>query len=231
MTSSNKCPNCGNTYENVGKHWVASKDCDRPELTEKQMEIAKGLLMGDGNISTSDGNPRLRTNMTNKKYLEYLDSKFGCLSNGAKFAKSAEECASIHRKSGFNKNAKEKNYSDVYSWSSSRHTGLKGLAEWYSSGEKKIPEGLTLTPTILKNWYVCDGHFYDDRGHHYISIAIYNERENTDKIDKIFESSGLPKPSNYSRGKRSCDAEFTVEQTEKLFSYMGEPVNGFEYKW
>lgn len=63
-----------------------------------------------------------------------------------------------------------------------------------------------------------------------------NEFEHTDKIDVIFGNVGLPSPNNYvmyerKDGSIDCTAHFTVDQSEELWDYMGEPVPGFEYKW
>jgi len=160
-----------------------------------------------------------------------LDDEFGMLSTGLKFVKSAEESALNHQESGFNKSANAENYSDVYSWSTRRHPELNKFAEWYSTGEKIWPEDIELTTTTLKHWYCCDGHYYNKNYHNYISIAALNECKNKDKIDKLFETSGLPKPNNYSEGPRSFDLEFTVEQSKELFDYMGKPIDGFDYKW
>jgi len=63
-----------------------------------------------------------------------------------------------------------------------------------------------------------------------------NEIENTNKVSEYFSNIGLPKPSNYSISKRNsvtknCNAVWTVEDSQKLFDYMGEPLPDFEYKW
>lgn len=225
----NNCPTCGNKYKNLGVHWTG-KSCDIPSLTDKQLEVITGLLLGDGNIDRDSGNPRLRTNMTNKEYLTYLDSLFGLLSNGVKFRKSAQENAELHKKSGFNNNPDISNYSDIYHWSMSRHPELDDFADWYSSGEKVFPKEINLTPTVLKHWYCCDGCYYTNNSHNYMCISTYNERGNENKIDNIFKSSGLPLPT-YTSGTKSFDLIFNVEQTKTLFDYMGKPVKGFEYKW
>jgi len=157
--------------------------------------------MGDGNVNSSGGNPRLRANMISRSYLQYIDDKFGILSNGVKMSRSSKESAKLHRVCGFNSNADESDYSNVYTWRSMRHPELKEFSNWYSSGEKIWPNEIDLTPTVLKHWYCCDGTWNNKNHHNYISISSFNERCEIDKIEEMFERSGLPEPNNYSREK------------------------------
>jgi len=229
------CLQCGNEYQRVATHWNQSS-CKRQSFTDHQKEIITGLLMGDGSINKSNNNPRLECNMISPNYLKYIDNKFGIFGNGVSLTKTAEENAKEKRDSGFSPNAKEENYSDVYRWESMSHPELQEFSEWYSTGTKVWPSDIELTRTVLKHWYCGDGHWDNSGTHDRIKISMANEVENTDKIDQMFENVGLPSPSNYNiserkDGSKKCDAEFTVEQSEELWEYMGEPLPDFEYKW
>jgi len=224
------CPQCGKGYKSLSSHWNQSS-CERPNFTNHQREIIVGLLMGDGYITMCGKNPLLECEMISKNYLEHIDKQFGIFSNGVSLSKTAKENAKQSRENGFSPNAKEENYNDVYRWYSMTHPKLQEFLEWYSTGEKVWPKNIELTPTALKHWYCGDGSRDSHGSHNYIRIAMANEVENRDKVNKIFENSGLPSPNNYNINKNNCIAQFTVDQSEELWEYMGEPLPDFRYKW
>lgn len=206
--------------------------CDFPSFSKHQREIITGLLMGDGSLCVyKNQNPCIQSNMISQNYLEYVDKQFGIFGRGVSLYMTAEESAKQDIDSGFNSNACEENYHDVYRWASMSHPELKEFAEWYSSGEKEWPTDIELTPTVLKHWYCGDGHWNNGGRNNAIEIAMFNEIENTKKVSKMFDCAGLPTPNNYRTSKTKCDAQFTVEQSEELWDYMGEPLPDFEYKW
>lgn len=233
---SKVCHQCGNEYQQIGNHWVGNSSCSHKEFTDYQREIITGILMGDGSISIIGKNPQLRVKMISPNYLQYVADKFGILGNGVKTKMTAAESSEQARKSGFNPNAKKENYSDVYEWCSISHPELHEFEDWYSSGEKVWPKDIKLTPTVLKHWYCGDGHWDNSGSNNHIEIEMANEVNETEKVNQMFESVGLPTPSNYSIGKKrdrstDCSAQFTVDQSKELWQYMGDPLPGFEYKW
>lgn len=202
------------------------------------MEIATGLLMGDGYLNRSSGNPYLEANMINKEYLLHLDKEMCDIGNGVRLKMTASENAKASRDSGLSPNADSENYSDVYHWLSMRHPQLCEFSEWYSSGEKVWPAEIELTPTVLKHWYCGDGSFKNTNGDKYIEIGISNELENVDKVQRMFTQSNLPKPSirihkrsGVQHAGKIATLRFTVEQSVEIFNHMGEPLPGFGYKW
>jgi hypothetical protein len=229
-----KCPQCGENYQQLGQHWYYSPS-HRPELTEKQIEITTGLLMGDGSVGKDNKNHRLQTAMISPNYLEYLDNIFGVLGCGVSLKNTAAESAKSAKDDGFDPNAKEENYSDVYRWQTRKHPKFNEFRKWYANGKKVWPEDIELTPTVLKHWYVGDGHYKNDGYKNCISIGMANEVENTEKISKYFTNVNLPEPSNYTtrEGKygKQCEAQWTVEDSNTLWKYMGEPLPDFKYKW
>jgi len=231
-----KCPECCEEYERLGMHWHHSPS-HRPDLTQKQLEVTTGFLMGDGCIISDVKNCYLRSNMTSPNYLKYLNNLFGCLGTGVKFYKSGREVAEMNIKSGFSPNAKSKNYSDLYRWQTRMHPKFNEFREWYSSGEKVWPKDIELTPTVLKHWYVGDGDYHTSGNANNIRISMNNEIENTNKVSEYFTNVGLPEPSNYDisgkekRKNSRCKAEWVIEDSYELWDYMGEPLPDFEYKW
>lgn len=229
------CRQCGNEYTRIAGHWSASKECDYRSFSQYQKELITGLLMGDGWIDRSGSNPTIRSEMITPEYLNYIDKKLDIFGNGVSLRMKAEESAKENRETGFSKNAKKENYSDIYEWHSMRHPELNEFEEWYSTGQKTWPEKVKLTPVVLKHWYCGDGNFDNSNSQRHITIYMSNELENKDKVTKMFENKNLPTPTYYTskRGKNysRCDARFTVQESQELFEYMGKPLPGFDYKW
>ena len=60
-----KCYSCGNKYGQIALHWNGEK-CDWPEFSDKQIELMKGLLLGDADIKEGTNGSIFRFRMTNK---------------------------------------------------------------------------------------------------------------------------------------------------------------------
>lgn len=196
-------------------------------------------MMGDGSINKQrkGHNPYLEVSMISRNYLEYVDDRFGTLGNGVSLRKTAEESAKENRERGFSRVAEADNYSDIYRWQSVSHPELISFMEWYEVGDKVWPADIELTPTVLKHWYCGDGCWDNYGSCNRISITVSNEGDNTKKIDRMFKRVELPSPSNYVVNEYEeypqprVDAVFTVEQSRKLWNYMGSPLPDFGYKW
>lgn len=231
-----ECPICGDSFIYLGSHWQSSS-CETPQISDKQHEIVQGLLMGDGSLARfHDKNSLVKVIMITPEYLNYLDDIFGCLSSGVSLAMTAEEAAKENRDRGFSVDAKKENYSDKYVWRTRSHGGFDRYKQWYSTGNKIWPEDIEMTSTVLKHWYCGDGSLLRRSANHLrIQISMANEIENQEKIDNMFNSSGLPEPK-WSEMKRSdgswdCTGRWDGSDALTLLEYMGEPIPGFEYKW
>jgi len=220
-----ECPNCGESgFSQIGRHWSSDR-CSHPSLTQKQKEITTGLLLGDGSIGRRiSGNPSVQVKMITEKYLQYIDQEFGVLGLGVDKINTAKEQAELNRDSGFHTDAKEENYSDVYQWTTRRHPEFSTWEDWYSSGEKVWPHDIELTPTVLKHWYCGDGRYHNYSSDS-IQIATVNEINNETKIKDMFERQG------FDARVSSAWIQFTNEESDRLWRYMGDPLPGFEYKW
>lgn len=229
-----ECPHedCGNLYENIGKHW-RWKTTHRPEITEEQHEIITGLMMGDAYSRFDDSNSSISLRMTNKKFLDWVDRKMGVLSKGVEFHMSAEECAKRDRESGFNPGAKAENYKDKYKWDSCAHPGFNQYRGWYSSKGKEFPENLRLTPLVLKMWFVCDGGTEINGDRRRVKITTCNEAHREDYFVSKFSDVGFDVKTNLKKRKRSDELSlyFGMDESIEVWEYMGRKVPGFEHKW
>ena len=230
------CHKCGEEYTRVATHWTRSS-CPRPAVSDSQHEAIKGLVLGDGCVALQEESrhPYLIVACIEEDYLNYLSKNlFPLFSHDVTLSKTAEENAQIHRETGFRPNADAETYSDVYRWRTMAHPELHQYRDWYSSGSKVFPKDIKLTPTTLKHWYCGDGHF--DAKSNYASITMSNERENYNKITKIFKWAGFEdftwfRTEQSGEQKDKACIKFNREGTRWLFRYIGDPLPGFEHKW
>lgn len=210
MIVSEECPNCGEEYKNLPVHW---NSCGFPDITDRQIEVLRGSIMGDADLQAREGkNPIMRVSNTNLEYLEYLDSVLGVFSNGVRLQKK--------KHSGI---IEEKN---VYRLNTKAHPRLEQF-NWYSSGEKRFPQDLTIDLETLKHWYCQDGGLKWNReaGLCYAQIHSKNESDRLDWLSEKLQGLG------FDTNPHTYDLSFTRKDTEKLIDSLGEPPDGMEYKW
>lgn len=232
---SSSCLNCSFKGERLSTHWNLSDKCEYPELNQKQISILTGVIMGDGSVDTTSSNPRISCSNINKEYLKYLDSNFPHIGLGVTLENTAEDCASRDRTSEFNKDASKDNYSDIYRWRTRTHPKLSEFSKWYGREGKTFPENISLSPTILRHWYVCDGCYVNSGRNNYIEIGVSNENSSKNKLNRYFSEENLPQPkfdiSERSNGSINASIRWSVQDSKELFQYMGGPVPGFKHKW
>jgi hypothetical protein len=218
------CPTCGDVWSKIGLHWHHNPD-HRPSLTSEQKQIATGLLMGDGWLEQHGDNPILNIAVIEKAYLEYLDDVFGVMSTGVRLKQTAAESAA-QMSEDFTTAVYPENYHDVWRMTIRTHPWLHNL-QWYEDDGKSYPDNLDLTPLTFKHWYVCDGFYHQDDK--YIIITIKNEIDNVVKMKQIFDSSQIPEPDAWDYD--NSNIRWNQDSTTEIFELIGEPINGFEYKW
>jgi hypothetical protein len=222
------CPECSEEFERLGLHWWHGS-CPYPEIAPADDEMFRGLLMGDGSIPNPSGgdNCVFRLSMTNRRFLDWFDDRMGVLTTGVSMKKTASELASNNRETGFSPRADERNYHDMHSvWTRTNPYFDRLRQEWYTSGDKRFPDGLELTPRITKFWYASDGYLDVGRwGRPRIEIKASNERDRAEFLVSLFKVRGFD--PTYKRQ----ELRFTCDDTERLVNWMGDPPPGFEYKW
>lgn len=164
------------------------------------------MLMSDSHLNRAVGNPRLTTNMIVEEYLQYVDNQFPKVGTGV--------------------GSRQKGGSTVYTWETRSLPELSEFESWYATGEKVWPE-VELTPIVLKHLYAGDGSYHGSGTSNHISIGMQNEMDNKEKIARMFENVGLPKPDRWD----GHSIAWRVENSKDVLDYMGEPLPGFEYKW
>lgn len=235
LRNSVTCPECRSDFDGIGNHW-SHHPSHRPGISEYQHEILTGLLMGDATIPNrkQTGNCRLTCVMITREFLEWLRQQFGPIGCEVRFHRSAEDIARTTKETGFSPGARPENYSDQYLWETRSHPGINIYASWYSSGNKRFPDDLKLTPIILKMWYCCDGSKDSYENKPKIVISTSNEYRRKQYLSSLFKDIGWSPNLVHSEdkdGNISLSIRFDSSSSEELWKYMGEAPLGFEYKW
>lgn len=221
------CPDCGDSFEKVGLHWSRGS-CNYPTPDDRVDDILTGLYMGDGSLAAHDSkNPYMRWNNTNKKFLEYVDSRLKWLSTGVRLKKSAEESAQQRldrNQEGWTVNPE--NFNPVYATRTRRLPYFRKFKRWTEASQKRYPDDVELTPTVAKYWYASDGTVNWMRTHSArIAFACRNEQDREQFMLNLFDKSGF-------EVKRNNHMYYlSVRESEAFLDWMGSPVPGFEYKW
>lgn len=213
--SNEKCPECGVSYTNLSNHWKASK-CSPPELTNRQHEIMTGLMMSDGSIHRSGRqNPSVAAQMTNLPFLKWLYDEMGIYSSSINVQKPSDW--SKHK---------------LYSYITKRHHAFDKY-DWMFIDHKMYPEWVGLTPMILKIWYCGDGGVWWKNGEFKgIQIGAMNESWRTDYLKSLFGTLDFKVSVAKNGHIHIYENDATNENNAtKMLEYMGDPPDGFEYKW
>lgn len=200
-----QCHSCGGLYRQLGKHVSQHKDCSYPKISDDNKEMFKGLLMGDGCIGNRDGVPYFVVSFSgNERAIDHIKQKVNI------------PCRKDVRET------EDENHRTIYVCRTLAHTWFSELSSWYSSGEKRYPNSIQLTPTVLKMWYVTDGGFNTNP-----RITCWNESSRKEMIIEKFNDIGID--ANWRQSNKTVS--IVGEDVEYFFEYMGEPLPGFEYKW
>jgi len=220
-----QCPTCGSWYQEIGYHWShPSVSCFLPSISQKRYEMIIGLVMGDGCIAEGSKNYYLDVSNTNKKFMKYLDSKLGWLTNGVRCKKTAQEKAdslSSRGIGGEERNTNPKNCYDQYGLRTRYHPIFNKLRQWYKNNGLEFQE-VKYTKNILRMWYVSDGTLRDSGR---IQMGLKNEMDRKEYIESLFDDIGIDV-------NLSCwTLYFSFEATKKMFEFIGDPPMGMEDKW
>lgn len=198
-----ECPNCGESYESLGRHWAT---CGYPELSDKQKEIMVGCLMGDGTIDNRDrDHPRFTLVNTNPDYARHVWEKLQPFATFTSYSPKREN--------------RSRNYKVRVT-----HPWVSTLAEWYGGDGKRFPN-VDLSPTVLKHWYCCDGSKQvNSAGGERFQIGAANEEDRPDHILYLFKDT--PVDVSMSGHDIYCSYNDTTP-----WEYMGEPPEGMGFKW
>lgn len=192
-------------------------------------------MLGDASIGgTSSGNPFIQVEMSNKRFLDWINNKLGVLATNVRTSKNKEELAKRNFDEGYSPNCDPEKYEQPYRLETRRMPTLDRYEEWYINREdrhnrKIFPNNINITPLLLSVWFCCDGskqYQTNNVGSPYIVIYASSHGFEKNKIISWFND--LPYEP---RWQDKYGLRFTVEDSVNLWNYMGPPLPGFEYKW
>jgi len=223
------CPNCGDEYQILPHHWRQASDCDWPPFSQRQRELLKGLVMGDGSVTIpGQGQSRMTITSTNERWLRWLRAQFGIFAGEVTIAQTGDEvAANAQDHPSFDDSGGAWEYNDIYRIDIRAHPYLTGMRErWYPDGTIHYPESLVLTPISAKAWYCSDGGLSwcgPDRA--LAAFGTHNEADRPEYLHNLFERHGFS--PNWSEPL----IRFSTKETSELLDWMGTAPAGFEYKW
>jgi len=220
-----ECPTCGEEKKHIGKHW---RFCTYPSLSLGKRELIEGMVLGDGSVHNTRTNNFFTANMTNKKFLEWLDDSLGLFSNGVKLKATGEELAEKNKSNGLIDVVNPDEYRDSYILQSKRHPYFNGLRNiYYNNKGKHFPNNLKLTKNMAKMWYVSDGSLMwgDKSGNAGLRIGVRSQMDREEYLISLFNSIGFDIKLN------GWNLQMGNKEAERFLDFLGEPVPGFEYKW
>lgn len=226
------CQECGETYKAIGQHW-SGKQCSHPQISNYQDDIIKGLMLGDGSLYRTTKNASMYVSSTNRDFLEWIDSEMGVMCTGnynvvteEDHLEYAEDHGSIQPNS---------QYKDVWTIKLRAHPYFNQYREWY--GEKNgrqvvmdVPE-IEISPVMARVWYCSDGHMdFDEYGSGHVIFTSENFGQHNERLMGSFTGRGF---GGHIENHNVMDGRivFNRSGTQKFLDWIGEPIDGFEYKW
>lgn len=206
-----ECPNGCGEYVNLGKHWSGNSSCNYPELSDFQIDVIEGLIMGDASINhqSSDWNARLDLSVVSEDFAKKAQKDLDWLSNNL----------SIREKDGKSKN-------NQYRLLTYCHPEISNIYNtWYPGGKKSFPDNLQLNRTNLTYWYLGDGSLsFNDSGSAYARIRCNNEIHRPDYLTNLFKEIGIKAYAS------SDEIRISTSDTKKFLD-MVQSVDDLSYKW
>jgi hypothetical protein len=180
------------------------------------------LLLGDADIKPGTSGSIFRIRLTNKEFLLHLDELLHPLSRGVDLQDSGEE-----RKERFAGELKgtgpDSDFSDLFCLRTVTHEQMNELRGWYGKDGKVFPD--TITDTMFKYWFVCDGWRHDESS---IRIRCVSQTDDFGRIKESIEKNSNLQVSSTSKTKGVI--RMTAESSRRFWG-NNEPGPGFEYKW
>ena len=220
-----RCHECGGYFSRIGQHWRQS-NCPYPSLTEYQHELITGMMLGDGWVSLAGrNNPMFFTEMVNRDFVQWLKNELGYIMTDTVSIRQSSNRVSDEL-------TKNSNFLDTYTISSHTLPSLHEYCDWYEDGRSHPVGNVTITPSMLKMWYVSDGSKLTcGSGSEQLILSRTKECDSiVDMFVEEFRDIGLD--FEWWEYENKSDAmRFSVEDSREMWEYMGEAPPGFEYKW
>jgi transposase len=197
-------------------------------LTDVQLQVLNGALLGDGNLTISKNGVNACFNYLSKslQHVQYIYQYFAQLvPNGISTYEYFDKRT--------NKTYKRYSFRTITSV-----TFTEIYYKWYKAHQKKLPQDLCLTPLTCLIWYIGDGGLLTFKNN-YKCVKIA-----TNCFDKIgIETILLPQLKDFEAritkvgiSKYDNQAQYAIfmnrDNSAKFLTYIGDcPFSDYKYKW
>lgn len=192
-------------------------------LTDIQMQVLDGAMLGDGNLSCRHKNAELRYTSKSKEHIEFIGNYF----KNYLCPKSYSVKTYIHPKT-------DNSYTS-YKLRTSQNVDLTvQYYRWYgTNNHKEIPLNLVLTPLTCLIWYIGDGTLSNGgRGQ---ELKLCTNSFNVDKLNQIV----IPQLQDFNAHTRKLSDhtnQYHViiphRKIKDFLTYIGpNPIQDYAHKW
>lgn len=185
------------------------------KLSQPLLELLDGELLGDGHIQMSRPFRSAQYVHVNKhkKYLEWL---FGELEKYG-----LEQSGITHKR----ENVGKFGYGISYGTRTKTYVELKKLRfKWYPLGKKIVPYNLKLTPVMLRQWFLGDGHYAKNR---WAKLSTFTfQLVDVKYLVRLLKNKIKIMPEIYSEKSDNVGNGYSINILKKdlynFFNYIGE---------
>jgi len=216
-----KCYSCGEDFAQIALHWNGQR-CGWPHFSNEQIELMKGLLLGDADIKSGVNGSIFRLRMTNKDFLDWVSMRLYPLSRGVFLSEDSEKQKKSAIRGGLKGVSEQSEFKDLYGLRTVTHPQINKLNEWYSSGEKRYPNNITEKMFLM--WYVTDGW----KNNNSIRIRCISQSDKGEEIISLIETLGFVEGVTFNTDKGIIRIN---SSDSKKFWQITEAPPGFDYKW
>lgn len=215
---STECPDCGETFEQIGTHWHHN---GYPDISEHKESLI-GMALGDGSFDNNGGHSRIRIIMTNKEFIDWYRTQLGWLGTDARVHRTAEEATSAGQ--GLDNPG---NFKAQYVVSTRNHPEITELHyKICVDGHTSVQSSIKITWESLTYWYISDGtyEFSEKAANPRVCISVPSQTHKEQEIIDMFDN--LEITPSITTGK----IRLGVDETQVFFENT-TPIPGFEHKW
>jgi hypothetical protein len=218
-----ECDDCGKSFDEIAKHWSQSR-CSYPTLTDREVDILKGIAISDGWIAHSDHDRSiLHIESVTKPFLEWFKGQVSIVHTDVKLRRTAEESYDNAVESSILDNQNIDNYRNIYRVNTLAHPHVHGMSG-LSVGD------IEQSRMQFKMFYVCDGgvHWNDDFS--FIQFTASKSLDEIKHVVSVLDELGFSSSWNRLEGAGKV-VYIHKESVDRFLDWIGEPIPGFEYKW
>ena len=191
-------------------------------MTREQRELIAGLLLGNGHVGGNGANKHFHLSTRWRPFAVWVFRELSWLAATMVYLDNSQE------------NRDRSMPAQQYKIRTHAHPALTRLRSWYGeSGTRRLPapENLPagrLTPRVGRAWHATAGSlgwsnpdYASTRQAHFSAEAD----DRADHVSALFESAGF-EPTRAGKG-----VQLPPTQTSAWLDWIGQPVDGVEYKW